>query len=272
MAIHIRNIVAKPVILDDRLPEWARRSNPIIRRQLGIYWRVFTPEIDNIVRWLMIQAAILLLTIQFPVLLTPILMIVLASFLILPGAFYFYFRALIGIIDDSVRAITSELRNDTLMLLRVTPMSLDHIILSKVAAAFWRRMEDLDNVLTLAVFLGTPMVVLVQILSYSPDQYPVFAQLMMIAAMFISIIRLPLEMFMVGMIGMMVGAATRRRSNALVGTATLVFFYFLLINLPRLAPLPIYLDIMVDIVLPLILPILISLISLRITLFLLRRE
>ena len=275
MAITTHNrdtLFSKPTILDDNLPSWARRSNPIIRRQLGVYWRVFTPELDTIARLLAIQVAVILSTIYFPALLTPILMLTLASFMLLPVAFYMYAQLIINVINDSVTVITKEFTNDTLTLLRVTPISLREIVLSKVAASFWRRMEPLDNVLSMALYLGTPLLVLVQILSFPPDSYPVTSQLMIVATLIVSIVRLPLEMFMVAMLGTVIGTATRVRTPAIIATGVIVFFYFLLINLPRLLELSLPLQILVDIILPIAVPLVLIWLSLRGTLYLLQRE
>lgn len=276
MAVTTQNpnnsLFTKPNILDDSLPEWARRSNPIIRRQLGVFWRVFTPEIDTILRLLLFQIGVILVTIYFPALLTPVLMLTLASFMLLPIAFYIYAQLLIHIVNDSVTVITKEFTNDTLTLLRVTPISLREIVLSKVAATFWRRMEMLDNVLTMALFLGTPVLVLIQILNFPPDEYPVTSQLLVIATMIVSIVRLPLEMFMVGMLGTVIGTAAKVRTPATIATGVVVFFYFLLINLPRLTSLSLPMQILVDIVLPIVIPIVLIWLSLRGTLYLLQRE
>ncbi|MEQ8677077.1 MAG: hypothetical protein RLP44_14525 [Aggregatilineales bacterium] len=275
MAITTHNrdtLFSKPTILDDNLPSWARRSNPIIRRQLGVFWRVFTPELDTIARLLTIQVAVILSTIYFPALLTPILMLTLASFMLLPVAFYMYAQLIINVINDSVTVITKEFSNDTLTLLRVTPISLREIVLSKVAASFWRRMEPLDNVLSMALYLGTPLLVLVQILSFPPDEYPVTSQLMIVATLIVSIVRLPLEMFMVAMLGTVIGTATRVRTPAIIATGVIVFFYFLLINLPRLLELSLPLQILVDIILPIAVPLVLIWLSLRGTLYLLQRE
>ncbi len=267
-----QNIVSQTNSIDDQLPGWARRSNPIIRRQLGMYWRVMTPEIDVMIRALLIQGGVMLATIYFPPLLTPLLMMVLASVLILPIAFTMYVQLIANVVDDSVSAITQEFQNETLMLLRVTPITLREIVLSKVMASFWRRMETLDNVLMLAVYLGMPAVLLTQILTFPPDKFPVTSQLLVIGIMVVSVIRIPLEIFMIGMLGTMIGTATRLRTPAVIATGVIVFFYFLLLNLPRLLGLPLGLHIIVEMVLPIVIPLLIITLSLRGTLYMLRRD
>src|SRR5690606_26900142 len=46
--------------LDTSLPYWARRSNPIVRRQLGIYWKTLPLELSH---WLKILGGEMLLVI-----------------------------------------------------------------------------------------------------------------------------------------------------------------------------------------------------------------
>lgn len=265
-------IFSRPTTLDENLPVWARRSNPIIRRQLGIYWRVFIPQVDFIARWYAYQAALLLLTIQFDFLFAPILMMVLASALLLPIAFWMYAQILQQVIVDSVAAITEEFRNDTLTLLRATPFSVPHIVLSKVAGAFWRQMEALDGVLSMALFLGTPIILFIQVLVYPPDQHPGLSQVLTIVLVAVALVRLPLEIFMVGAIGIASGTAGRTRSTGIIITTALTFFYFLLLNLPRLLVLPLPLYVVVEVVLPLALPLLITLGCIQFTLRVLLRD
>ncbi|MDX1992476.1 MAG: hypothetical protein SF029_08805 [bacterium] len=268
----IRQIVSPPPTLDTNLPTWARRTNPIIRRQLGIYWRVFVPQVDLLLRWYVYQAILIVLTAQFSFLFAPILMLVLASVLLLPIAFWMYARLISEIVADSVRSITDEFKNDTLMLLRVTPFTLQHIVLSKVAASFWRQMEALDGVLSLSLFLGTPLILFMQVLRFPPETHLLTPQLFTIAVMLVSLLRLPLEMFMVGMLGMASGTAGRTKSTGVIITSTLTFFYFLLINLPRFLDLPMPLYFLVEIVLPLLLPCIIIWLCLRLTMTLLVQD
>jgi hypothetical protein len=242
--------------LDESMPSWARRSNPIVRRQLGLYWRVFIPQIETIVRWFAIQSALILLTVQMPLLLAPILMLVLASVIILPMGFYIYFRTLADIVVDSVASITQELEHDTFTLLRTTPITLTHILLSKAAAAFWRRMEDLDSVLLFALYLGLPVITYLQTISWPPDGYPVVSQALIILLFAVSLIRLPLEMFAISMLGVALGSLIRVRSTAIIATGFIVAWYFILINLARFLPLTWPLQLLVEVVLPLGVPLL----------------
>lgn len=258
--------------IDQGLPFWARRTNPVVRRQLGAYWRVFPPQIDPIVKWYAIQSVVVLLTIPYPILFVIILTFLLAALTMLPFAFYIYVRALGQIIAESTQAMVSELKNDTLTLLRTTPMSTTEIVLSKIAASVWRRVDELDQVLSFALALGMPTIVMFYLTYWPPNEDPLVAQVLTVIMFASSLIRLPLEMVMVATLGAMMGTAVRVRSAAFLGAATIVFFYFLLINLARLLTLSWPVQLVVDSILPVVLPVLISLIALKITLHLIMRD
>lgn len=267
-----RHLVHNVPNIDQALPTWARRSNPIIRRQLGIYWRVFPPQVGPIIKWFVIQSALLLLTIEYPILFVGILTFLLAALTILPYAFYVYLRAIGQIIGDATTSMVNEYKNDTLGLLRITPYSTPEIILSKISASFWRRLDDLDQVLMMALALGMPLIAIIYLTWWPPHETQFIAQGMTIVTFAASLVRLPLEMFMVATLGVMMGAATRQRSSAYMGTAVIVFFYFLLLNLARLLPLSWPLQLGVDAFLPLLLPVLITFASVHFTQYLINRD
>lgn len=267
-----RRIAREIPDIDEQLPNWARRNNPIVRRQLGIYWRVFPPQPGPVLKWLAIQSGLLLLTILYPVLFVMILTFLLAAITILPYAFWLYVQALGHVANESTSAMADEFRNETLTLLRTTPFSAREIILSKIAASVWRRMDDLDYVISLALVLGMPAIALFYLTTWPPNEVPVVAQGLTIIMMASSLIRLPLEMFMVASVGTMMGAAVHNRSTALLSTLTLVFFYFLLINLARLLTLSWPMQLIVDSVLPILFPIVISWLAVRLTLHLVTRD
>ena len=50
----------RAVELDTSLPAWARRSNPIVRRQLGIYWKTLPLELSQ---WLKVLGGEMLLVV-----------------------------------------------------------------------------------------------------------------------------------------------------------------------------------------------------------------
>jgi len=89
------------------------------------------------------------------------------------------------------------------------------------------------------------------------DQYPVMSRLGMVLGLVVSLVRLILEPFMIGALGVMTGAALRVRSSAVVATALIAFFYFLSMNLLRFLKIPWPLQFMIEFVLPIALPLLI---------------
>ena len=59
-------IERKPIELDKRLPPWARRSNPIIRRHLGMYWKTILPDAVFLVKIVLVQAGLVAATLPIP--------------------------------------------------------------------------------------------------------------------------------------------------------------------------------------------------------------
>jgi hypothetical protein len=116
------------------------------------------------------------------------------------------------------------------------------------------------------------MIALLQVAHWPPEQYPYISELMTIALIFTSLLRLPLELFMIAMVSMTVSVTARLRTPAMLASGVLVFFYFLLLNLPRTAQLSLVAQIMVEIVLPLTLPIVITFLTLRAMVHILTRD
>ena len=56
--------------------------------------------------------------------------------------------------------MADEIRNNTMQLLMSTPMSLDQIFLGKVAAALWRKMDDLVLIVQGAAIFGPPLIIM----------------------------------------------------------------------------------------------------------------
>lgn len=267
-----RRIAHEVPDIDTSFPYWARRSNPIVRRQLGMHWRTFPPQIGPLLKWFVGVSAAVLLTIPYSYLFLFILTILLAGMVLLPYAFYVYVRALAAIIADTSTAVASEFQNSTLTLLRTTPFSAMDILLSKVSAAVWRRMDELDQVLTFSAALGMPAILLFYLTYWSPTDYPGLPQIMAIINYAVALIRLPLEMFMVGSLAAMMGAATRMRSSAITSTAVLMFFYVLLLNLARYLDVSWPVQVIIDSVLPVVLPIIISYAALHAAFYFITRD
>jgi hypothetical protein len=267
-----RHIVEDIPDIDQGMPIWARRTNPIVRRQLKAHWRVFPPQVRPIIKTYLILSAVMATTYFIDYLFLFILTILMAGMLLMPIAFYMYVKILASIISDSSWAMVEEFQNGTLSLLRSTPFSVREIILSKITASVWRRMDALDMVMTVAVFLGMPVISAFYLVRWSPDDAPLVTQGLTIIVFGVSLIRLPLEMFFASSLAAMMGTMTRMRSTAFSSTVVLLFFYFLMINLLRLLPLSWPMQLVVDAVLPIALPLLFIWGSLKVTEYAALRE
>lgn len=243
--------------IDWQLPEWARRSNPIVRRHLGVYAKTLPPQARPLFKLFLVQAILVLLTVPFPFIFNVTLPLITVSILLLPIAFYFYAQVIIAIANDAATTMLKELSNNTLNLLRTTPLSSRQILLGKIAAAIWRRAEDLNLLLVSAALFGLPAIVMLMANEWSPEQYVYTSQIGIVLVFGASILRLALEPFMIATLGVLIGAMVPVRSSALVATLLLTFFYFLFINLLRLLPLSLFTHVIVEAVLPVVLPLLI---------------
>jgi ABC-type transport system involved in multi-copper enzyme maturation permease subunit len=249
--------------LDRRLPEWARRSNPIVRRHLGIYWKTLLPEARPLLTMYLVQVILVALSYPFPILFDLAMPMITASIILLPLAILIYGRLLIAIGVSSAEMIVDEQKKNTLTLLRATPIPLKDILLSKMAASIWRQVEDLGLLLMAALAFSLPLLILQYASLWPLDQYPVVARAAMALGLAASLVRLLVEPLMVGALGIMAGAALPYRNWARASVTVLTLFYFLLINLPRRLPMAWEMRAVVEIVLPLILPVLIAWVAFR---------
>jgi hypothetical protein len=261
----IREIVQSHHEIDTQFPPWARRSHPIVRRHLGRYWRVMTPQAEPVIQWYLVQSAIVLLTYPIPFLFTIILPVVIVSVGLLPFAFYYYAQTLYHLAADATQSMVREIEGATLNLLMATPYSPREVLLSKIAGAMWRQSEPLSLLLSAVSMTQMPTLVLIYLNQLPSDEFGIMSQVVTIMAFGVAIARIPLEMAMTAAIGSYIGVITRGRSAAILTTLTLLIFYFVLINLPRLMPLGIFGHILVDGVLPLALPLGIILLMLPLT-------
>ncbi len=262
----VKDIEHRPLEVDRRLPPWARRTNPIIRRQLGMYWKTILPEVSFLVKVFIVQAVLVALTIPLPFLFDIALPTITASVILFPFALYIYVRLILSIGTEAAAVMTSELHNDTLTLLRVTPMTLETILASKIAASIWRQVENLGLLIVAASLFSMPILISLYASVWPLEAYPVLGRAGMVLGLAVSLLRLALEPFMVGAIGVMAGAALRVRASAVITTLFLTFFYFLLVNLPRLIPMTWPLRFIVEFVLPVALPLLVIWLCLKFTL------
>lgn len=258
--------------IDMELPPWARRSHPVVRRELGIYWKTLPLEIGLWARLLAAQAGLVILAIPFPILYSFVMPVVTVSILLMPIAFFVYGQLLLSVILLSASSILDERHNNTLALILVTPMTLESVLYSKLAAAVWRQLDNLGLIMLCHVLLGLPLLVLQNAGNYSQDGNNGLTALAIILALVVNLIRLFIEPMMVGALGLLLGASTSPRIIAVIGASGLTGMYFLLINLPRLIALPIPVRLIVEIVLPLILPVLIGLGALAATARILRSD
>jgi hypothetical protein len=262
----------KPVELDTNLPVWARRSNPIIRRHLGMYWKTILPEMGFLVKVVLVQAGLILLTVPMPFLFSLALPTITAAFLLFPVAVYLYGHLLVSIGYASSSTTADEIRNGTLSLLRVTPIDLQAILRSKIAAAMWRQIDNLGLLLIAAALFSLPILISQYATLWPPDEYPALSRAAMIIGLVVSLVRLMIEPVMIGAIGAMAGAALHVRYSAGVTTLLIGFSYFLLINLPRFIPMSWPMRFVTDFALPLVLPLVITWIALKVASYLLARE
>ncbi len=251
--------------LDRDLPYWARRSNPIIRRQLGMYWKTILPEATFLMKAFAVQAILIALTLPLPFLIELALPAITAAILLFPFALVVYGHLLLAIGMAAAQSITREIQNDTLTLLRATPFDLGSIIASKVAASIWRQVEDLGLLLLAAALMSMPLLISQYGTLYPLDENPLLARVAVVLGLGVSMLRLCLEPFMIGMIGVMMGAALRVRASAIFGTVIAGVFYFLFVNLLRLLAVDWPLRFVIDFGLPLLLPLLVSWVCFRLT-------
>jgi hypothetical protein len=268
----IRIIETQRSQLDRNLPEWARRSNPIVRRHLGTYWKTIAPDVTQVFRWLLLQVGFILLSFPFPALLTLIMPAVTVSLVLLPIAAVMYVQALFGVGVLSAESVVSEKRNGTLDTLRATPRPLQQILLSKMAAAVWRQIEDLNIILLAVTLLSLPVLVIQYGLLFSAVDNPYMVGLMTVFGLAGVVFRVMIEPLMVSAIGILMGTVNPNRVTAVGSTSLLAVGYFIVVNLVRLLPAGLLGRLLLDLALPLLLPPLIIVVCLRLSAYLLSRD
>ncbi|MBZ0302058.1 MAG: hypothetical protein K8J31_20075 [Anaerolineae bacterium] len=244
--------------IDRRLPIWARRSNPIVRRHLGVHWKVLPLEMDLLTRLMLAQFGLIAVSVVVPILLPLLFTVLPVALVLLPFLFLWYGRVLVGVGAFTVHMIVDEQHNHTMSLLRTTPMPLRHILYSKAAAGVWRQIEDLGLIVMGAVLLTLPVIGL-QYAAYWPfEEASILSRLALGLGLVTCVVRLVVEPVMLAACAIAIGSIVPVRTPALLSLAGLGFFYFLLINLPRLLPLSPELRVLVEFVLPVLLPMVIT--------------
>lgn len=271
MRLPIASSLFQPATPDRRLPPWARRGHPVVQRQLGFFWKIMTPDFRLTWQVYLFQIALITISILVPAIFTLLLPVIVVPVMLLPFAFYAYGEALYRIGASAAASVAEDRRAGRLDLLRATPMPLREILLAKGAAAVWRQVEMLDMLLVVTAFLSLPMVLILNTQVMRLEEVG-GARLLMIVGLTTSLLRLVVEPPMIAALGVLMGALSRDRVPAMLATGALGFAYFVLINLPRLAPLPLAARLVVEVALPLLLPPLLTLFALWLARRTLERE
>lgn len=252
--------------VDRNLPRWARRTHPIVKRHLGMFWRVLPLQPDMLTRWYLIMIGVLVATMIFPFLYTVVLPLCLIGLTVLPFALVMYARTLYELAGDASRSMVREIEGKTLDLLLAAPIPAREVLLSKVAAAMWRQSDPMTMLTQVVLFSQLPTLMVIYINAFPPNEAPYVMQILAAIVFAACIVRIPLEMFMISSIGLFIGATTRGRSTAAASTLAIVVIYFVCINIPRLMPLSPVADVIVNAVIPVVAPIGLSALFLTLTL------
>ena len=249
--------------IDRNLPVWARRTNPIIRRDLGSYWKTLTPDLGLVLRAYAIQLGLILISFAVPILFVLLMPTVTVTLVLLPIGLVLYGQILYRIAAAAATSVVRERANQTIDLLLIIPHPAQQTLYAKVAAAVWRQTENLSLVITGASLASLPLLIIQYDIFLSVNEHPLAMRLGLALALGVSILRVLIEPIMVGALGVLVGAALPARIPAIVTTVILSGAYFLILNLLRFAPLDEAGRVLVEIVLPCILPIVITFLAFR---------
>ena len=140
----------------------------------------------------------------------------------------FYAKALFSIAANSAVAMSDEMRNKTMHLLMSTPMSLEQILLGKVAAAIWRKMDDLILIVQAGALFGPPLIIMHYAAMFPVVDSGILSYPLVIIMSVVVLVRLVVEPIMFGMLGVGIGTYVPYRSTAMMMSVALVGFYFLL--------------------------------------------
>lgn len=258
--------------IDRTLPRWARRSNPIVRRHLRGFLSAPLPQRDVIMRIITPQVMVVLVALVFPGLMELVALVGLISLIVIPISLSAYAGALFVIGRLAAENILAERESGALETLRTTPLTLHSILLSKIAASLWQQAVNLDTIILAVALFSMPAITIQHATLYDPTKFPGVPQTLTIVGVIASVIRLLIEPFMVGAVGVLVGSYARMRFSAATWTALLSATYFTLINLPRFGLLSWEARLVVETILPVVLPIPIALIALMLAARTLQRE
>jgi hypothetical protein len=248
--------ILKPQVdeIDRRLPEWARRGNPIVRRQLGVFWKLMTIDFDVIGRWYMLSVALVGLSLLVPFLFMLLMPAAVVSLVALPALLVLYALSLGRIATAAAASMADERARGSLDLLRVCPRPLREILFSKAAASVWRQIENLGLVLTGVAALSLPVLVIQYDWLFPSMEQPIVMRAAMLLALAAALVRIPLETALIASIGVAAGSFTRHRIAAMLAALLLAAAYFGFINLVRLLAVEPAVRLMLDTLLPVLAP------------------
>jgi hypothetical protein len=269
----VREMIAYDAsVIDLALPRWARRSHPVIRRHLGLHWKMMPPDWETMLGFYLAQVVVIGFTVALPALFTVLGALVITSLLLLPSLIISYANTLRKLCQSAAMGMASEVQEGTITLLRITPLPLGSILWSKAAAAVWRQGETLGGLLWAVVLLSLPMAVMEAALYFSPERDPWLARLVMIGVFSSGIARLLLEPLMIACVGQLIGVLVPYRTPAGFVTIAFAIFYFVSINMLRLLPLDGAGYAVVVMALPVLLPAALSVVSIYTSVFLITRD
>lgn len=269
-----------------RLPYWARSTNPIVRRHLGLYWRTVPPEIEPFTTIFMVWTVVMLIGVLIPGLFSLIMISFLASIMILPFALMYYAYVLLGISVEAAKSMQQEFANDTFELLQATPMSLSQIFLGKVAAAMWRRMDDLIMIAQLVFAFCPPLLFTIYVaLGTGVGFGGIVPPLLTLLGMLVILYRIFVEPLMIGVISVFIGIVVPGHGRSISAAVVIGSFYYILMTLVSVLPSVRGLNttrdfiapnasliFLTDFILPVILPIIIILGLLKLSVYMVTRD
>lgn len=246
---------------DPDLPVWARRSNPIVRRELGMYWKRLFPNMALLGRLLLAQTVIGVL---FPPLLLMNLLYPVAAVgaMVSPLLVFFYARVILTAVTRSAGAMSDAHTQYTIDLLRVSMLSTQDIVLGKAAASLWHRMESLEAVLWGASVGGLTVTTFYYFANLPADAHTWPLRLLALASMWGFALRVLLDPLMLAVVGVAVGTVIHTRSQAVAVTlAGAIAHYAFTAIVVTWWPMPLWAAWIVRVVLPLAVPIAITALS-----------
>ncbi len=257
--------------LDENLPPWARRSDSVVRRHLGGYWKTFVLDVHSLIRMYIAQVVLVLASFLIPAMFTLIMPIVTVSLVLVPLGLALHVIVLYSVGKLAAAHVADERRSRSLDILRTTPRTLTRILASKGAAAVWRYTEDMVLPLSIAMLCSLPALV-IQYDTLLGVNSGIGMRFAIIAALGTSVLRLVLETIMIAGVGLFMGANTLSRTTASVSTLLIGIGYFASINLMRLLPFGIGWNVFIEIIAPLVFPPIITAICLYFAVWTLKRD